>query len=136
MRFSILMLGLASAAIAAPTTLVGVQKYNGPVKQDSFIITLKPGVSKSNHVKSFNAETAGDSESTVVHDEWDNSFIHGYSGEFYFLQTSSASISHPSRCAATLSPTAQKYLRSHPDVQSIEEDGIMSTSATVTQYAF
>lgn len=70
-----------------------------------YIITLKEGADRKIHINSF-------SRQAITH-EWD--IVNGFAGTFYSSEI--------------------ETLRSHPDVVSIEEDGLVHTQSTITQYA-
>jgi cerevisin len=81
MRFFAVALALASTALAVPTGLKAIQKFNGEVKPNSFIITLKPGTSKSAHLSAFRSNFGKASTSEITHSEWDEGFFNGFAGE-------------------------------------------------------
>ncbi|KAJ3488940.1 hypothetical protein NLI96_g2489 [Meripilus lineatus] len=102
---------LASPILGAPTTaLVGIEKYEGQVKEGSYVVKLKNNVSKSSHLKWLGKQLGSD---RVTHTEWQKNLLNGFAGTF---------------SAKTL-----ELLRASPDVESIAEDGIYSINTIVTQ---
>lgn len=102
---------LLAPALAAPTALKTVEKAAGDKKEGSYIVTLAAGVSKSSHLDALRKKLGADD--SITHTEWDSHVLNGF--------------------AATLSPAIVDFLRAHPEVARIEEDGIVHTFATVTQ---
>jgi len=74
-----------------------------------YIVTLKDGVSRAAHLSSITARFSAASK--VTH-QWD--IINGFAGAF--------------------TEEDLKLLRNDPQVQSIEEDGLVHVDALVTQY--
>ncbi|KAJ3483614.1 hypothetical protein NLI96_g6193 [Meripilus lineatus] len=102
---------LATSVIGAPTAaLVDIQKFEGKVKQGSYIVKLKDNVSKSNHLTWLGKQLGSDS---VTHNEWKKEVLNGFAGRF--------------------SERTLNLLRANPDVEYIAEDGIVSIDSTVTQ---
>lgn len=95
-------------AIAAPSPLITISKVANAVP-GRFIITLKEGASRAAHVSSIQSKIAS-TPSKITHEF---NIINGYAGEF--------------------SADDLNELRAHPDIASIEEDGISHTLATKTQ---
>ncbi|KAI0077287.1 serine protease [Panus rudis PR-1116 ss-1] len=114
----ILAVIIASLALLAPCTLsvptvplATVHKYAGQVKEHSYIVTLKNGVSKEDQLDWIRQNIGN---SSITHDEWRSDVLHGYAGTFHGHELD--------------------VLRANPDIQTIEEDGIMHTTASpVTQ---
>lgn len=102
---------LVAPALAAPTGLKTLQKASGSKKEGSYIVTLAEGVSKDDHIAKL-TENLG-AEDSITHGEWSSSVLNGF--------------------AAKLSPKIVDFLLAHPEVASVEEDGIAHTMATVTQ---
>ena len=98
-------------ALAVPSPLLTVSKVANATP-GRYIITLKEGVSRASHLSSIQSNIVS-TPSTVTHEF---SIINGYAGEF--------------------SPDNLNELRAHPDIASIEEDGISHTSTTETQYVY
>ena len=96
-------------ALAAPSPLITVSKASRPVP-GRYIVTLKEGVSCSDHVGSIQG-LINSLTSKVTHQY---SIINGYAGKF--------------------SAGDLNELRANPDVASIEEDGISRAFDIVTQY--
>ncbi|GLB45549.1 putative peptidase S8 family protein [Lyophyllum shimeji] len=94
-------IALAVPALAAPTTLHAVQKYNGETT-GRYIVKLKDGVSK--------ASVLGEAKAKSTHADW--KIINGFASE--------------------LDEETLNALRAHPDVEYIEEDGIMHAFDTQT----
>lgn len=96
---------LALYASAAPSKLHTVQKFAGPVKANSYIVTLKADVNKDELL-------AGRPElaSAVTHPEWDARLLNGFAGVFTAEQLNA--------------------LRASEHVASIVQDGIYTTQAT------
>jgi len=94
---------LVSSVLGGPTPLLEIEKFAGAAVPGSFIVTLKEGASKSGLVAKLGA--------AVTH-QWDSA-INGFAGK--------------------LDANALKLVRAHPDVVSVEEDGIMTTFSIVTQ---
>ncbi|PSS34004.1 hypothetical protein PHLCEN_2v1908 [Hermanssonia centrifuga] len=104
---------LVAPILGAPTApLIEVQKSAGEAKQGSYIVKLKDHVVKTNHL-SWLSQHLGAS-SAVTHAEWDTDFLHGFAGTF--------------------STVALNALRASPDVEYIEEDGVMSINSVVAQF--
>ncbi|KAK7678555.1 hypothetical protein QCA50_018427 [Cerrena zonata] len=102
---------LASPIFGAPTTpLISVSKYAGTVNKGSFIVKLKDNVSKDTHLDWLSQHVSAD---TITHRDWKTEVLHGFAGQF--------------------SDNVLNMLRANPDVESIEEDGIMSINAITTQ---
>jgi len=95
--------------LAVPSPLLTVSKVANATP-GRYIITLKEGVSRASHLSSIQNKTAS-TPSSVTHEF---NIINGYAGEF--------------------SPDNLNELRAHPDIASIEEDGISHTFTTKTQY--
>ncbi|KAF9445349.1 peptidase 1 [Macrolepiota fuliginosa MF-IS2] len=100
--FAVLSLFIASALAAPTTTLHTIETFDGE-KTGRFLVTLKPGVSKTSLVDQIKKNA------TVTH-EWD--LINGFAGNF--------------------DDNTLNTLRANPDVESIAEDGIMHTMVTQT----
>ncbi|KAF4577549.1 subtilisin-like serine protease [Pleurotus pulmonarius] len=97
---------LCAPVLAIPTTLKSVETFGGERNHGSYIIKLKPGVAKSNILKSLGEK--------ATH-QWDAA-LNGFAGKF--------------------SDKALRFLRASPFVESISEDGIMNIfqdSDVVTQ---
>lgn len=110
--FSFAALALLVAPVfASPVQLKTVETAAGPKKTGSYIVTLSQGVSKNKHIQALLKHLA--SEDSVTHGDWDSRVINGF--------------------AAKLGPAALNFLRAHPEVARIEEDGIFTTQATTTQ---
>ncbi|KAI0322635.1 serine protease [Amylostereum chailletii] len=113
MRLSAVFTSLAllvAPILAAPTTLLEVHSFAGETS-GRHIVQLKATASKDAHLEWFDSvRTTG---SSVTHADWDAEFLNGYAGQFD---------------VATLN-----MLRASPDVESIEEDGIMHTTAFTTE---
>jgi cerevisin len=77
MRFIAVALALACAAFAVPIGLNPVHRFNGRAVPGSYIVTLKPGVSREAHL----ASLASLADMKVISDSWEEDFFHGYSGE-------------------------------------------------------
>ena len=95
--------------LAVPSPLLTVSKVANATP-NKYIITLKEGISRAAHLGSIQSEIAS-TPSKITH-EFD--IINGYAGEF--------------------STDNLNELRAHPDIASIEEDGISHTFDTKTQY--
>jgi len=96
-------LAILATVLGSPTALKTIERFEGTINPDSFIVTLKEGVDKAAFVKSLGLNTTHD---------WDSSLLHGFAGKF------------PEQ--------ALNRLRASPDVESISEDGIMHTMVTQT----
>ncbi|KAJ3480011.1 hypothetical protein NLI96_g8664 [Meripilus lineatus] len=108
MRFSAILATtvalLVSPILGSPTiALVDIDKYNGKIKQGSYIVTLKSDVSKTAYLNWLSQHIGTDN---VTHTEWNPAVLNGFAGTF--------------------STDTLNLLRSSPDVKSISEDGIMS----------
>lgn len=103
---------LASPVFSAPTAppLVSVNKFAGPKNNGSYIVKLKDNVTKSNHLNWLSNQIG---EDAITHKNWNAEVLHGFAGKF--------------------SDKVVDLLRASPDVEYIEEDGIMSINAQVTQ---
>ncbi|KAG8771234.1 subtilisin-like serine protease [Ceratobasidium sp. 428] len=99
--FWFLLAGLASvlADPAADAPVIPISKYAGKVKAGSYIIKLKPGASKQNHL----AILSKTPNSHITH-----TYDQGFEGY-----------------AAQLSPTFLAYVQRSSDVEAIFEDGIV-----------
>ncbi|KAI0032756.1 serine protease [Vararia minispora EC-137] len=105
---------LTAPVFGSPVQMLTVQHFAGEIS-GRHIVTLKSEVEKSAHLSWLeSARLTSGSAVTVTNAEWDSSVLHGYAGEF--------------------SEDALNALRASPDVESIEEDGIMHTFATVTEH--
>lgn len=102
---------LAAPVLGSPVALKTVETFAGDKKAGSYIVTLGEGVSKSKHIQALIKHLGA--EDAITHDEWDSRVLNGF--------------------AAKLSPTLLNFLRSHPEVAKIEEDGIFHTQAVTTQ---
>lgn len=96
---------------STPSGVKTVQRAAGDKREGSYIVTLAPGVSKSAHIGSLRSKLGV--ADAITHADWDESFIHGF--------------------AARLNDKLVNYLLGHPDVASIEEDGVVHASETVIQ---
>ncbi|KAI0791170.1 serine protease [Abortiporus biennis] len=101
---------LAAPIFGAPTDLKPIEKYQGKVKQGSYIVKLKDNVAKDHHLAWLIQHLNGDS---VTHTEWQKDTLNGFAGRF--------------------SENTLNLLRSSPDVEYISEDGIVSINAVTTQ---
>ncbi|KAH7102092.1 peptidase 1 [Auriculariales sp. MPI-PUGE-AT-0066] len=97
---------LLSAANAAPSKLIRVERYDGNIVADSYIVRLKDGVNKSQVLQQNPAFRFG-----VTHGDW--SVINGF--------------------AAQLSKDQLDTLRGSDLVESISENGVFTIQATLTQ---
>lgn len=91
---------LSLASFGTPVKTLAVEKFAGPTKSNSFIVTLKSGVSKDSHLQQ-NPDIAA----AVTHPEWETEVLHGFAGTF--------------------NQTHLDALRASDDVSSIVENGIM-----------
>ncbi|CAE6393642.1 unnamed protein product [Rhizoctonia solani] len=96
--FAVLAAALVAPAFAAPAA-IPITKLAGPIKENSYIIKLKDGVSKDSHVARL-LEFIGSRDSKVVY-KYENIF-NGYAG--------------------TLKGPILDYIRRSPDVEYIEAD--------------
>ena len=94
-------------ALAAPSPLIPIRRSQNPVP-GRYIVTFKNGVDRAIGVSSLTNQISH--HSTVTH-EWD--IINGFAGNFINADV--------------------EFLRTHPNVASIEEDGHVQTQAIVTQ---
>jgi cerevisin len=106
MAFSASFFTLALLALAAPATLVHVQRAEEPI-DGSYIVLLRDDVPSPSAAKIVNQLN-----SSEVTDQW--TIINGFAGNF--------------------TPEDLEVLRAHPDVLSIHEDAVVRAAATVTQY--
>ncbi|RXW13658.1 hypothetical protein EST38_g12201 [Candolleomyces aberdarensis] len=108
---SLLLTLFISSVFSAPTGLLTeVQRYTGNGKTSGrYLVTLKQGASRPNILRQLNV--AGNLPIQIVY-EWDT-VCNGF--------------------AAHLNPVSLALLQALPDVESIEEDGVVQTMATVTQ---
>ena len=102
---------LVAPALAAPTGLKTLLTASGSKKEGSYIVTLAEGVSKDDHIAKLIEKFSA--EDSITHGEWNSRVLNGF--------------------AAKLSPKIVDFLLAHPEVASVEEDGIAHTMATVTQ---
>jgi len=93
---------LVSAVVGGPTPLRAIEKFAGATVNGSFIVTMKEGASKGPLIEKLGA--------AVTH-QWDKA-INGFAGK--------------------LDAGALNFVRAHPDVASVSEDGIMSIFTTQT----
>ncbi|CAE6451851.1 unnamed protein product [Rhizoctonia solani] len=96
--FALIAAALVAPALAAPAA-IPITKLAGPVKENSYIIKLKDGVSKDSHVARL-LDFIGSQDSKVVY-KYENSF-NGYAG--------------------VLKGPILEYIRRSPDVEYIEAD--------------
>ncbi|EJD51547.1 peptidase 1 [Auricularia subglabra TFB-10046 SS5] len=97
---------LAAASSGTPVVpLLAVQKFAGPTKNSSFIVTLKAGVSKDAHFQQ-NPDIAA----AVTHSDFAAGLLNGFAGTFDQAQVDA--------------------LRASADVFSISENGIMKAMAS------
>ena len=61
------------------TPLVAIQKYDGRVKEHSYIVKLKDGSDKQAHVAHFAAPRVG-GLCDITHHDWSSDLFHGYAG--------------------------------------------------------
>ncbi|KZV91195.1 peptidase 1 [Exidia glandulosa HHB12029] len=105
MRFAlsavVVAVSLASASLGA---MLQVESFAGSTKPNSFIVTLRPGVSKALHLEENPSIAAA-----VTHADWNASLLNGFAGTFNQTQLDS--------------------LRANSDVLSISENGIMHAMA-------
>ncbi|KAI0077290.1 serine protease [Panus rudis PR-1116 ss-1] len=102
---------LAVPSFGAPTAaLKTVETYAGQVKEQSYVVVLKNGVSKNAHLNWVHEHVGNN---TVTHAEWRADLLNGFAGKFTQSQLN--------------------QLRANPDIESIVEDGIFSINAAVTQ---
>ncbi|KZV97876.1 serine protease [Exidia glandulosa HHB12029] len=94
---------LAVASLGTPVKMLTVESFAGQTKPNSFIVTLKPGVSKDLHLQQNSLIS-----SAITHPEWETDFLHGFAGTF--------------------NQTQLDALRASGDVLRIEENGIMTTA--------
>jgi hypothetical protein len=101
-------IGLLISALfmVLPGTL-GIPK---PTPFGHYIVTLKPGVSKAKHLEWLSAARLGPAVD-VTYDKWNSDILNGF--------------------AARLDDIALQDLRSHPDVESIEEDAVFTIDRDV-----
>lgn len=110
MRFSVTLLTALvavlpfSSVLAAPAPLLDVHAFRGEKHTGSYIVTLKKNVNKKSWLSK---------RPNLAKQEYDSAFINGFAG--------------------SLDEDVLNELRANPDVESIAEDGIMHTMATVTQ---
>ena len=83
MRFSAILAAtvalLATPVLGSPAaTLVDIEKYDGQVKQGSYIVTLKSDVSKTAHLAWLAQHIGADN---VTHTEWDPKLLNGFAGK-------------------------------------------------------
>ena len=97
--------------LSAPSPLLTISRVTNPVP-DRYIITLKDGTSRADHVDSIRDKIAS-TPCNVTH-EYD--IINGYAGKF--------------------SADVLNELRAHPEIASIEEDGIIHTCGLTTQCVY
>ncbi|KZV96568.1 subtilisin-like protein [Exidia glandulosa HHB12029] len=102
---------LALAASAAPSKLHTVQAFAGPIKANSYIVTLKADVTKDELLAS-QPEIA----SSVTHGEWDARLLNGFAGVF--------------------NPEQLNALRASDAVASIVQDGIYTIQTVQTDAAW
>ncbi|KZV91287.1 peptidase 1 [Exidia glandulosa HHB12029] len=102
---------LALYAAAAPNKLHTVQTFAGPVKANSYVVTLKADVSKDALLAS-QPEIAA----SVTHPEWDERLLNGFAGVFNQEQLNA--------------------LRASDAVESIQQDGIYTIQAVQTDAAW
>ncbi|CAE7198819.1 unnamed protein product, partial [Rhizoctonia solani] len=96
--FALIFAALVAPAIAAPAA-IPITKIAGPVRENSYIIKLKDGVSKNSHVARL-LDFIGSQDSKVVY-KYENAF-NGYAG--------------------ILKGPILDYIRRSPDVEYIEAD--------------
>ncbi|KAK7686101.1 hypothetical protein QCA50_010913 [Cerrena zonata] len=101
---------LATPIFGAPTAPISISKYGGEVNKGSFIVKLKENVSKEAHLEWLYQHAGPDA---ITHRDWQSDILHGFAGKF--------------------SNNVLDLLRANPDVESIEEDGIMSINVIVAQ---
>ncbi|KAJ3492039.1 hypothetical protein NLI96_g318 [Meripilus lineatus] len=102
---------LVAPSIGVPSnTLVEVQKFDGKIKEGSYIVKLKDNVSKSSHLGWLGKQLGSDK---ITHSNWEKGLLHGFAGKF--------------------SEKTLSVLRSSPDVEYIAEDGIVTAFSVVTQ---
>ncbi|KAH7094146.1 peptidase 1 [Auriculariales sp. MPI-PUGE-AT-0066] len=106
---SLVTLALALAASAAPGKLLTVQKYGGQKVPGSYIVRLKEGVNKDALLDSDPAL-----RESVTHADW--TIINGFAGQ--------------------LSAEQLNELRANDQVESIQEDGVVSIQAAQTNAAW
>jgi cerevisin len=118
--FATLAIFLAPAVLAAPSTLKSVERFSG-AKTGNHIVKLKPGVSRKQFMRKLKLPS-----NTV---NWD--LINGFSGSssIYFVYYINGSYI----CLAALDDQTLNALRASDDVESLSEDGLMHTMATVAQ---
>lgn len=121
---------LAPVLGAPPTALADIQKFDGQVKEGSYIVKLKDNASKSGHLSWLGKQLGSDS---LTHTEWQKGLLHGFAGE---PPVSATILFNTPDCTITLGKFSEKtltLLRSNPDVEYIAEDGIVTTFSVVTQ---
>lgn len=121
---------LSSSAFAAPTELKTIQRYQGEVQANSYIVKLKDSASKNSHLGWLEPQLASDD--AITHGNWSTQFFNGYAGKYTLLpsiNTAWLKFNHLGK----FDESALNLLRSSPDVDYIEEVGIVSIKTT--QYA-
>lgn len=83
MRFSAVLAAtvalLATPILGSPgAPLVDIEKYNGNVKQGSYIVKLKSDVSKTSYLSWLSQYIS--TGSNVTHTEWDPTLLNGFAG--------------------------------------------------------
>lgn len=113
MHFTIAALVLLAAPVLATTSasLRIVEKVSGVKQEGSYIVTLGRSVSKSNHLRALRLRFGA--EDKITHDDWNARVLNGF--------------------AAKLSPETIDFLRAHPEVARIEEDGIFTSTDLATE---
>ncbi|EJD40234.1 peptidase 1 [Auricularia subglabra TFB-10046 SS5] len=104
---SVVAAALALAVSAAPSKLHTVQTFAGPVKANSYVVTLKDGVDKDALLADVPKVAAA-----VTHKDWDSRVLNGFAGVFNTEQLNT--------------------LRASDAVASISQDGIYTVQGEQT----
>lgn len=132
-RLVVALTFILTPILGAPTTpLIAVETYSGTTKPNSYIVTLKDNVSKSDHLDWLSQQVGTDG---VTHPEWQSDFLNGFAGLFDFQARMLVySLINELGPTGEFSSDTLDLLRSNTDVQSIAEDGIVTIDTLVTQY--
>jgi len=119
----LLAVSMVLPAIAAPSPLHTVQKYDGETT-GKYIVQFKSGASRKTWIKKLKLTNK------VV--DWD--ILNGFGGKFITFYCILRNPDQPQ--IGDIDAATLNELRASEDVESIHEDGIMYALSTVTQYVF
>lgn len=119
--------------MAAEVPIEILRVRGGNVKENSYIIKLKEGTDKAAHLNHINTRIAAlDGHSEVTHAEWRSDFFHGYAGIYVLYSPICISLTYVFSLGL-FSGSSLESLCCHPDIEYIEEDGIVNPQWTYTQ---